>query len=595
MTLEPHIPAWKRLGLKLKFAKDEPPLDPPIVDSKKRKAEDALLSQQDDKLERTSRVAKRAKASPASATNGHKAVNREEEYDDYNATTTTQPHANGEEESVKASTATKPKPRDRKSVSFTPGTKEADGQSMKNLYQAWVKTQQNGIDSGDGIAQTKSNGGIVTNTEVAGEGQDGQPLGEATTSPDETISASTTNGDVSSNHDPTNDGTPPTPKKSKKKKKKGTKKSKTTRLNSAPPSSSPHPPPDTSSSNLSPPPSSTPFPPAPHPPPSSHPSSTPTATALTYLTTFHTSPSTWKFSKNNQTSLLKHILSLAKIPPKHNPALLAYLKGLQGRAAKGDLRKRALEARQADEVWLAGKEKKGDGDPDGEDTLAGMDGTPKEQYESQWRGKLIALLRKNSEQQAGLQSTDNNDTANTHDNEHNEEDDNDDKAKALKWRINRRVRAELILLAVGDASASPSPEPAPKPSSITANNATATTAIRSSVAASIGGKQHIKFDDDDAAAAATVDGKSAHDDDEPRRRLGMKEVNVNGVHNKPGRPAPAAAPAPAPATANNRSSNQPKKRKRKRKSRIRTAGRNSDSEKSSSSDSSSSDSSDESS
>ena len=568
MPLEPHIPSWKRLGLKLKFAKDEPPLDSPIVDSKKRKAEDALLSEQYHKLDHTSRATKRAKASPTSATNGHKAVNREDEYDDYNAKTTTQTHANGEEESAKTPTATKPKPRDRKSVSFTPGTKEADGQSMKNLYQAWVKTQQNGIDSEDGIVQHKSNRSIVASTEAAGEGQDGQLLGEATTSPEETVGASTASGDVSSNLDSTNDANPPTPRKSKKKKKKGTKKSKTTRLTSTPSSSSSsHPPPDTSSSNLSPPPSSTPFPPAPHPPPSSHPSSTPTATALTYLTTFHTSPSTWKFSKNHQTSLLKHILSLAKIPPKHNPALLAYLKGLQGRSAKGDLRKRALEARQADEVWLA--DKKENGDTGEGDTVAGMDGTPKEQYESQWRGKLTALLRKNSEQQAGLQSTDNNNTASTHDDDDdNADDDNDDKAKALEWRINRRVRAELILVAIGDTSASPSPEPAPKPSSITANNATATTAIRSSVAASIGGKQHIKFDDDDDDDGTAVVRNLAGDD---------------GVPNKPGRSA--AAPA---ATANNRSSNQPKKRKRKRKSRIRTAGRNSDSEKSSSSSDSSS-------
>ena len=591
MTLEPHIPAWKRLGLKLKFAKDEPPLDPPLVHSKKRKAEDALLSHQDDKLDRTSRFTKKAKASSASAANGHKAVNREDEQDEYNVQTTMQTHANGGEEPAKASTATKPKPRDRKSVSFTPGTKEADGQSMKNLYQAWVKTQQNGIDSEDGTAQNSPTGSIFTNKEVAGEPEDGQSVGEATLSPEETVTARIVNGDVSSHNDSTNDITPPTPKKSKKKKKKGTKKSKTTRLTFAP-SSSTDPPPDASPA--------TSLPPPPHSP-SSHPNSQPSSgppatTALTYLTTFHTSPTTWKFSKNHQTYLLKHILSLVKIPPKYDPALLAYLKGLQGRAAKGDLRKRAREAREADEMWLAGRKKGNEDDEGGEDTVAGMEGSSKEQYESRWRRELTTILRNNnndSEQQAGPPHTETNTTDTDADNEE------DDKAKALKWRTNRRIRAEIILVAVG-AEASPSPEPAPKPSSSSAAANDATT-VHSAVAPSNAVKQHIKFNDD-----AGDRNKTAKDDDDDvklstaqrdhdasQRRTSSTKMAVNGVHNKPGK---AAAAAPALAAIDNSSNKQPKKRKRKRKSRIRTAVRDSDGETSSSNSSSnSSDSSDESS
>lgn len=55
---------------------------------------------------------------------------------------------------------------------------------------------------------------------------------------------------------------------------------------------------------------------------------------LSYITTYHNSRSEWKFQKNRETAVLKHALSVERIPPSHTSALSVYLSGLKGEAAK---------------------------------------------------------------------------------------------------------------------------------------------------------------------------------------------------------------------------------------------------------------------
>ncbi|KAJ5382743.1 Protein of unknown function DUF2373 [Penicillium concentricum] len=55
---------------------------------------------------------------------------------------------------------------------------------------------------------------------------------------------------------------------------------------------------------------------------------------LSYLSQYHRARATWKFQKNRETNLFKHIYSLEEVPSKYNTSLLAYMQGLKGDAAK---------------------------------------------------------------------------------------------------------------------------------------------------------------------------------------------------------------------------------------------------------------------
>ncbi|KAL2831078.1 hypothetical protein BDW59DRAFT_140347 [Aspergillus cavernicola] len=62
---------------------------------------------------------------------------------------------------------------------------------------------------------------------------------------------------------------------------------------------------------------------------------------LAYLDLYHNNRSAWKFQKIRETQLFKHILSLEHIPDRYDAALLSYLQGLKGEAAKQRLREMA--------------------------------------------------------------------------------------------------------------------------------------------------------------------------------------------------------------------------------------------------------------
>jgi hypothetical protein len=69
---------------------------------------------------------------------------------------------------------------------------------------------------------------------------------------------------------------------------------------------------------------------------------------LSYLSTYHTDRASWKFQKIRETQLFKHILSLEHIPTQYDAALLSYLHGLRGEAAKQRLRDVAQAAIKTD-------------------------------------------------------------------------------------------------------------------------------------------------------------------------------------------------------------------------------------------------------
>lgn len=77
---------------------------------------------------------------------------------------------------------------------------------------------------------------------------------------------------------------------------------------------------------------------------------TPVTATLLYLQSYHTSRPTWKFNKSKQNQVLKYAFDTFKIPPSYDPALNAYMDGLEKTSnARKRLREEALAIRSADE------------------------------------------------------------------------------------------------------------------------------------------------------------------------------------------------------------------------------------------------------
>lgn len=125
----PHVPAWRRLGLKLKYAKDTPEdvirTADSVPSSKKRGMSDVGVI-----VETT--PTKKLKKSGWTST---ETPTRKE-------VTPTDPSARQQEQPLPQSPATTPTFTKRKSVAFTPETKTEDGDSVKQLYHTWLAEQK---------------------------------------------------------------------------------------------------------------------------------------------------------------------------------------------------------------------------------------------------------------------------------------------------------------------------------------------------------------------------------------------------------------------------------------------------------------------
>ena len=58
---------------------------------------------------------------------------------------------------------------------------------------------------------------------------------------------------------------------------------------------------------------------------------------VNYVELFHNNKQAWKFNKNKQTELLKNLFNTYRISSQHSPAVLEYIAGLQGAAARSRL------------------------------------------------------------------------------------------------------------------------------------------------------------------------------------------------------------------------------------------------------------------
>lgn len=237
-----HIPAWKRLGLKLKSqaaSEPAPKLSNPI-ESPKRKRTDTIDQGPAKKTKKTSQAT--LSAAPVTPLLARK-----------------------------------------KSVTFTPETKADDGDSIKQLFNSWVAEQK----SRDPSFQL----------------QNSQP---AFKTPEASIVEEQVNTDLDEKVRRAKRIKKPNQEKDKKKPK-SEELSKI--VKSANPSSRPY---------------------------------------LQYLRQYHESRDTWKFNKNHQTYLLKHVFDIDIIPSDHAHLICPYVQGLQG-GVRTRLRDAALAIKVKDQ------------------------------------------------------------------------------------------------------------------------------------------------------------------------------------------------------------------------------------------------------
>lgn len=84
--------------------------------------------------------------------------------------------------------------------------------------------------------------------------------------------------------------------------------------------------------------------------------------ALDYLSQYYTARSSWKFNKNRETWLLKHIFSVADVPHEYEIPLAKYIHGLQGSNSRQRL-KTESEKRLKDEASSVNGENSHQEDP----------------------------------------------------------------------------------------------------------------------------------------------------------------------------------------------------------------------------------------
>lgn len=416
-----HVPAWRKLGLKLKYAKEEPgdaqTRQNGTVNRKKRRIvaeEDAAV--ENSPVERSTKKVKTPKPraeETGKAVNGNgishdhgdadklrngtkisgnsteesaEAVNGKPEYSN-RPTNLERPSKKARRSRVETELSTistdsktggtigaesspppalKTTPASRgKSVSFTPDTKTGDGDSVKGLYKTWITKQIATDPSFDPSAISPALRSIIPSTIVSPG------------APSAVISTSTSNSDATARAN-----------------KKPTKKIKT-RL---PKISS-----DSGHSRFDP--------------------------VLTYLTTHHVSPQTWKFSKSHQNQILKHLFSLKHIPPSYDSALRPYIHGLKGTSARSRVRKDALAIREEDEKWLESESSESERMEN--ETAAQCNARRRRDYEA-----AVARMRQMLEEK---------------------EDEREERESELlgeneEWeeRCQKRIRAEILLWGIGE-------------------------------------------------------------------------------------------------------------------------------------------------
>lgn len=286
----PRVPAWKKLGLSLKYAKDDaqdsapPTPDHGSAASRKRSRSDAEKegagsNQSNDRPSETpSKKSKKRKVEQAeehqsASAETEKSSKKEKKREKKSKSkavlldrTTSEPATSESQERDAALSTPVRKLKRKKSVSFTPDTKKSDGDSGQQLFKAWAKTQTGSSNEDSIVPSTESS--AIEDDESASEPE------------------------------------APSSKDLKKAKKEQRKAAKASESANEPKELPPY---------------------------------------VTYLQHYHSDRSTWKFNKKHQVDLLKSIFNFYRVPASCDSAVEAYIGGLQGGAARYRLKQQAEE------------------------------------------------------------------------------------------------------------------------------------------------------------------------------------------------------------------------------------------------------------
>ena len=210
----------------------------------------------------------------------------------------------------------------RKSVTFTADTKAEDGFSSKRLVQAAYASRLAQMDHGAGGAKGKLQTGQATKTKsksathASSMAQMENSIADTTEETQNTMAAENQDHDMANSGNKTSMLAPSKTEKSTQ--------SKQPKKPSAQPSSKAEVAKQKKRQEL----------------------------AIQYLEQYANARATWKFNKKRQNSLLKMVLEVDSIPAAHNEALKSYLAGLQSSALRQDLRSRAQQilAQESDAI-----------------------------------------------------------------------------------------------------------------------------------------------------------------------------------------------------------------------------------------------------
>ncbi|TVY21460.1 Uncharacterized protein LARI1_G000616 [Lachnellula arida] len=274
-----RMPAWKRLGLKLKSAQDIP--GPPAADTKRKRL---------DEVEEASSL-KKPKLVPDSRR-------------------------------IPIVDQVTPEPTRKKSVTFTPETKHEDGDSIKALFSAWVAEHKNQNDLSAPVFQTPQYTTVEESFDTTLNEKERRVKRVKTTQgktesqepPKATDSKKVKKKKKQTDHLTT----PGAPTEQAEESLKSTEQSKSTKARKPRTAKGPSDP------------------------------ALPEKPFLAYLKQYSESRETWKFNKNHQSHLLKHLFNIDVIPPSYAHYAYEYVKGLQG-GVRTRLRDTALAIKVKDQ------------------------------------------------------------------------------------------------------------------------------------------------------------------------------------------------------------------------------------------------------
>ena len=314
MTSAIHVPAWKKLGLKLK--NDE------HASSESNDRKHASMTESGNLNGGTHYV---GPETPNGAVNNHQLR--------LPAIKSLKPSANSDRPTSESS----PNPRKRKSVSFTPETKTSDGLGWKHLYDQFLITHPNGkrptfkpVVGTNGLSTFDSLDDSSHKSKKAKKSKhskDSKPdKDKSTTQSPASLPILPTTSD-----NPSSDTSSQRPSKSKHHHpsdelaatQKQSPKTESTPTAEAPITKTSSPP--TLNSDSQP----------------SNPKSVHLPSWLEYLFLYETEPTAWKFSKTKQTNLLKRTFDLEKLPFDWDPALMHYWENCKGDNVRAKLKEMA--------------------------------------------------------------------------------------------------------------------------------------------------------------------------------------------------------------------------------------------------------------